>query len=689
MAYRKGENFHGVHYRTPGTYSYVESQMRQNMANGAKRIAIIGECTGGLPGEINFIDGPDVAKQVLKGGELLDAVLMAYDPVVETKVGVELGGADMIFAIRSNKATKALTNIYQEKTVEAKIGEVVKTVHPTTTSTVTASGTYTGEDNKTFVIEITSDGTKDLSNATYSYSLAKDGVIIEENLPLSETKYATNKELSDGVTVSFTDGKLTKGDKFIIPVTAKVTEEEFVYTIESKDYGKANNFISHKLEDGTIAGTKKLSIYDTKNDYVETFDNIGAGFDIAYTGDASYATMTITANGAGDSIKLQTYIGESEETAIVDLDIELDKGEYKSVRQLALNLAAYENYNLVIYDEISYDLTVSDLDFADKVNIKESYPVRAVLRDIKKTCNYQSDLVEVNIINREVSNYSNYEFTSLTGGSEGLTPNSFINYLDKLGQYDIDYIVPLTDDLETIAECREHVINMSERHSKERRLVCGIGTTLSVNQLLQNVKKLAHSRVQYVASGFYDLNGKLHKAYIAAAAHAGRAAFLNVESATHDVYKMLKPAKTFSEIERNKLIDNGVLFFDELISDIDHKRLYSRLCWDYTTFTDFKDPYYVERSTGAIGDDISKTIRRELDVMLTGKLTPVAVLESAKNRILSILKDYLKRGIILAYGEVSIKKKYDRTDIRVEIAPTQVNNFTFIDLVFVNKDLEV
>ena len=162
MAYKKGHSFHGIHRRTPGVYSYVESNMREDKTNGAKNIAFIGESKGGVPGEITFIEDPESAKELLKGGSLLDACLKAYNPVVSTKDTVELGGADLIFAIRANSATKAKTAVYQAKEVDSTIQRVTETKHANTTGGVTASGKYTGEDNKTFKITITSEGTKDI-----------------------------------------------------------------------------------------------------------------------------------------------------------------------------------------------------------------------------------------------------------------------------------------------------------------------------------------------------------------------------------------------------------------------------------------------------------------------------------------------------------------------------------------------
>lgn len=688
MAYKKGHSFHGIHRRTPGVYSYVESNMREDKTNGAKNIAFIGESKGGVPGEITFIEDPESAKELLKGGSLLDACLKAYNPVVSTKDTVELGGADLIFAIRANGATKAKTAVYQSKEVDSTIQRVTETKHANTTGGVTASGTYTGEDNKTFKITITSEGTKDIGECEYTYCLASDDVPIAEHLSLSDTANATDKDMGDGVKITFKSGKYTHGDTFLIPCTAKVTESEFVYTIESKDYGDQCNHIAHKLEDGNVPGTKKLTIYDGIADEYEVFDNLGGAFDLTYKGKEKYAAISIVPNGEGDAIKLQTFVGESAETAIIDLDIDLTVGQFKSVRNLAMFIAGYENYEVETVPTINAELTVNDLDFLEKENIKETKQVTAVLRDLKKTCAFQSDFVVVSIINREVSNYNDYPFTNLTGGTEGQLARSFIPMLDLLGKYDVDYIVPLTDDLSIIAEAKEHVIQMSERHNKERRLICGTANGITAGLMLQNAKKLAHDRVQYVGPGFYE-NGRLYPPYITAAMHAGRAAFLGPESATGDCYAMDMPEMTFKETDRNKLIDAGVMFFDQVVSDYNHKVFYSRLVWDYTTFSEYNDTLKVERSTGAIADQLSKELRKALDKMLTGKLTPVGVLESAKNRAVGILKDYIKRGIIVEYQTPVIKKHRDRVDVSVAIAPVVPTNFTMIDLTFYDKDIEL
>lgn len=693
MAYKKGYKFHGNHYNTPGVYSYAISEMRAQKADGALNIALIGESKGGIPGKIAFIDDYDIAKDVLKGGDLLKACEKAYDPVKYTRAGIELGGADLIFAIRANNATKAVTNIYQPKDTDAVIGEVVTSKHEASTGSVTAKGVYTGKENTTYKIVITSEGTKPLKEATYNFKIAsEDSYVTVDDLKLSEAANATDKLLGEGVTVTFADGNYTKGDSFLIPCIAKTTKSEFIVKLESKDYGEECNLISHKMDDSDIEGLKTFTIYDGKRDEYEVYTNIGGTFSIKYTGTAKYAALSIVSDGKGNSIKLQTLVGTSESECNVDLDIELDETQFKSIKALCEYVGSFENYETDMIPTCNPELAVNDLDFLDRVNIMTTKQITAVLRDLQKSLKFQSELLEVEILNREVSKFDNYPFTNLVGGEEGRVASSFVKYLDLLAPYDIDYVVVLTDDLSIIAEAREHCIAMSEKQGKERRLVCGTGNYLKAGQAVQNAKRLSHPRVQYVGTGFYDYDEnrkvKLYPAYIAAAMHAGRAAFLKEQSATADIYNMIEPEFTFEGRDRKNMIDNGVIFFDQVVSDYDYKQFYSKLVWDYTTFLEYDDPLLVERSTGAIADKLSKKIRKELDRIFTGRLSPTGTLESMKNCVLSVLKRAIKEGLIVEYKDVIVKKHRDKTNITFGVAPSQVNNFTFVDITFYDKDLE-
>lgn len=692
MASTKGVYFNGRLITLPGAYSSVESTMTSTKSgSGAKVIALIGECTGGEPGTVQFFTEPSVAKKVLKSGELLKAAQKAWNPVSKTKEGVKLGGANLIACIRSNAATKGVTNVTQTSVQAAQTGETVETKSANTTGALTVSGTYGGVGNATYEVIITSEGVKGKADATYNWRYATES---QQRLQEDGSCAGDAKLLDAGISVAFGDGNYTYGDKFLIPCTAAVTTTEAVYTIQSKDWGISAGRIQHKLSDGTMTGTKKLTLYDSKADTYEVYDNLGGMFSIKYKGDAEYAAISITSDGDGKSIKLQTFIGADAESAVVDIDIDLDVKIYKSIKAVATYLSGYADYDVTLYTSYNPELNVNDMDFMEKVEIKTASPVpiTGVLPDLKKIVGFQSQLCEVTVINREVSNFADYNFTALVGGSEGISPMSWVDYFDMLARYNITYIVPLTDDLSIIAECQEHVNYMSDSMGKERRMMCGRGNRLTVEAAISDAMRLSHDLCQYIYPGMYDINDagsiELYPAYILAAQHAGRAAFLpDGEAATHDHYKMSGIERELEPDEITKLLNGGVTTFEFLIADDTYTSSSVRMVQDITTYISDTDPLYVERAIGITADTLNKEIRKNLDELLVGKRTVTATLTTARNRIISILKQRVKDEIIVAYKDVNVYKEDGAVWVEYSVAPAEPTNFVLIKSHFYSEDL--
>lgn len=690
MSSTKGVYFNGKLLTIPGAYSSVESSMTSSKSgNSAKIMAVLGECTGGEPGAVQFFTEPSVAKKVLKSGNLLKAMQKAWNPVSKTKEGVSLGGANIIAAIRTNSATKGESIINQSKQVDASIGKVVKSVGDSTTGNVTVSGSFTGTSNKTIKIVITSMGTKALTDCTYNWCLAGE----EEYRLKEDAKLSTSAiSLIDEVSVAFSNGNYTLGDAFLIPCTTSVTTDEFVFKIQSKDWGESASRIQHKVSVGTAEGTKKLTIYDTRNDSYEIYDNLGKIFSIQYTGNQNYAAISIISDGNGNAIKLQTYIGADEGSSIVDLDLDLSDKTYKSVSNLIRTLSSYENYNIALYNEFNPELSVQDLDFKERTDIKSATEVTAVLVDMKKRVELQSQFCEISIINREIDNFDTYDYTSLIGGSEGKSPASWVSFFDMLSRYDITYITPLTDDLTILAECMEHVNYMSENMGRERRMICGEDNKISVDTAVVNARKLSGDRCQYIYPGMYDLNDsgemELYPAYILAAQHAGRASFLpDGEAATHDHYRMSAIEKELEPDEITKLLNAGVVTFEHIISGSAYDTSSVRLVQDLTTYTTDTNPLYCERAIGITADTLNKDIREDLDNLLVGKRTSTAILTTARNKVITILKNRVKDEIIVAYKDVNVYKENGAVWVEYSVAPTEPTNFVLVKSHFYSENL--
>lgn len=571
--------FNGELLTIPGAYSTtdVSAMSTKGDSDTAKVIALIGECTGGEPGVVQFFTEPTAARKVLKSGELLKACEKAWNPVSKSKTGVKLDGANLIACIRSNEATKSSTTI--------------------------------------------------------------------------------------------NDGQLV---------------------ISSKDWG-ANTAFQVKLQDGTVKGSKKLVTYDQVNGTYETIDNIGALFTLKYTGNQKYAEVNIQPSDDNYSY-LTTKVGENAETATEDIKIKLDRIKIKSIKTLIGEIQAYENYQLVIPGNYNPRLKVTDLDEVSALDITSAQPITAVYADMKSKLENSSQLIELTSFDASKGKIENFDYITLEGGTEGVSPASWVKFFDALSNYDIFYIVPLTGDKAIHAELIAHINELSGSMGRERRCVLGgnIGETLL--ETIDRSKTAAFDRVQVVYGGFWDYDSNneltLYPPYILAAQHAGRAAYLeDGEPATHDVYRMAAPEYKLERNEITQLLQNGVLAFEFVLGKTGTSQSYVRLVQDLTTDVLSTDTVHTERATGALADSINKQIREELDDLLTGRKTTSSDLTSAKNRIISILDDRKRKNQIIDYKDVYVTKSGTVTEVDFSVAPAEPNNFTLITAHYYSQDI--
>lgn len=583
--------FNGSVLTIPGAYSALDTSGMATKSDdtGSKTVAIIGECTGGEPGAVQFFTEPVEARRVLKSGYLMKACEKAWYPVSSTKEGVDIGGANLIAVIRSNRATKSRLNV-------------------------------------------------------------------------------------------FTDDS---------------DREQIIF--QSKDWGRNNNH-QMRIQEGTAEGTKMITIHDPVEDTYETFDNLGRMFSIGYMGSADYAELNIYKDN-NDIMWFQTKVGADAASATEDIRIQLDPNIYKDIRGLITELQSYENY-VIVAGKYNNRLSPVDLDFVSQKNISATATVlahnlTAVFADIAHTLNNSSRLVEVVYFDRSQGTLGNStDFITFSGGTEGTSPSSWVEYFDALSNFNIDYIVPLTGDMSIHAELAEHVNVMSGTMGKERRGVVGGNLEETVAYALQRARSLNSDRMQLVYGGFYDVNSgndlELYPPYILAAQHAGRAAFLpDGETATHDVYRMAAPEYQLEASEVTQLLQGGCLAFEYVLSGNTAQTGYVRLVWDLTTDLFNTDTVHTERGTGQLADSINKEIRRELDKLFTGKRTSITDITSAKNKVISILKTRYDNGFIVAYKDVYVTKTGGTTYVDYSVAPAEPNNFTLITGHFYSETLSV
>lgn len=682
-----GATFNGKTFVIPGMYSTFDSSMTYSKLSNSesKLIALIGESTGGEPNTVMFFNEPSAAKKVLKSGDLLKACNKAWNPVSRTKEGLDLGGADIIACIRVNQATQAKKVLDFISQIEAKIGDIVASVSDTSTGTITAQGDYTGDKNVTYQVEIIS---VDDDKVTFNYKLASE---------TEKTEYLSEEDITitdgdggflipdTGVTLEFTKGTFNPGDIFLVPLYCEVAVSSPKWEIVSKDWGREANKIQFKIEDGTAKATKKLTVFDVNTDNYEIFNNLGSAFSIKYTGEAAYAAISIITDGMGNAIKLQTYIGESELAAIVDLDIDLNATTFRSIRQLVRHLQGYENYQVTYSNYCNQICSVNDLDCITKQSILEEFNVTDTLADIRRTLENSSELVEVGVVyNAELGTVENMPYATLSGGTAGKVPNSWVKFYDMLAKYPIQYIVPLTSDDFIITECLEHVTSMSSTtFGKERRMMCGTNVGTSVVDAIKKARVLGSDRCQFLSQGFYDLNEEsqleLYPPYITAAQFAGRCAFLpDGETATKDVFRMSKLEKEYEPEELQSLLAAGVVVFEFCIADDAYSSSYVSCVQDITTSQE-SDILRTERAVGVIADHTNKDIKAAIDNLIVGRKTPIGLLQTIKNTVITVLERKVNdEQVIVAYKDVNVYKQGQVVYIEYAAAPTEPTNFVFI-----------
>lgn len=456
---------------------------------------------------------------------------------------------------------------------------------------------------------------------------------------------------------------------------------------QSKDWDETTNY-QVKMEDGTLKGTKLITVYDQVGNVYEKQDNIGNICSIKYVGEEPFAKMVISKNDA-DKMYFQTFIGEDEDTAIKDIDLELDPTKFKTLKAFINELRAYENYELVTMHKYNSRLKVTDFDFMEAEMKDEFVRVTAVYADLKSKLEINSALIEIAEMNKECGEIENFDYQYMSGGTRGTSPASWVKFFDALSNFEISYIVPLTGDIAIHGELGSHVHEMSGSLGRERRAIVGGEIEETVNEAINRARQLAvlnevdADRMQVIYGGFYDVNVngdlELYPPYILAAQHAGRAAYLeDGEAATHDVYRMVAPEYKLERGELTNLLEGGVVPFEYVIGKNSTAQSYVRCVQDLTTDIMNTDTVHTERATGALADSINKEIRDALDELLTGKRTSVSDLTSAKNRVLSILADRQRKGHIIDYKDVYVSKTGTVTEVEYSVAPAEPNNFTLI-----------
>ena len=525
----KGIYFNGNYIVKPGAYATIDGDgMMTLTAADQKIIALIGESAGGTPNEILWFDDPNVAKRVLKGGDLLKACEKAWAPVrKDGKIGE---GAHIIGVIRANKATKSYLEMGDGVSVLSLISAPVARAENAGDGIFSVVGSYSGDTDKTVEVYIDSQGTQQLQDTTFCWRYAGETAWRAKKVPAQDN--GNPVALVDEIKLLFADGSYVYNDIYTFDLQAEKTQR-IAAVIESKDYGFLTKHTQVKYSPGSIDATMKLTVYNSDDEKYEVFDNIGAALFITYKGIQKYAGVEVKQNksntGKGIAEKFTILLGETEADAVEYIAVNLADDRFKRIKALADYISSFDDFQCTLSDSVAANITTADLDDM-KIDISEGAGVLlAYWADIDKRVNAQSQYINITKQDPKADAPSFFDFTALSGGDDGITPASWIKFFDMFGPHPITYLVPLTGDESIHAEAREHVTHMSNALGRERFLMVGGWTGEPYTKAIERATGHNCERVQVLTPGFYDndKNGlTLYPAYLTAAMHAGRAAFL-------------------------------------------------------------------------------------------------------------------------------------------------------------------
>lgn len=452
-------------------------------------------------------------------------------------------------------------------------------------------------------------------------------------------------------------------DVYIVPVnpaTAAALTIDSKITLTSYLFGLVANQVKAKVETGTTAGTKKVSIAFQENS--EVFDNLERkSFSIDYTGAGSAATMTID-QGAGT---LTTSV-----TGAAGDNLNLSFATYDTIQSLVDAINATGKYTAVVLSDRPKTHKTIHLDNVTTQDVATVYTAKSDLQGIIEHINTFSAYVSAVRAGGAAAVPANADWAYLSGGGNGTTLNSdWQSAFDLLKTMDVHLVVPLTSNASIWAMGDTHVQTMSGMDGKmERRQFVGgalkswvaeASRTTNLNTLLGEAKALNSDRTVHVGLGvkLYDELGaaKLYPGYIAACLYAGIAAGSSpVMPLTRKYLNCLGLEVDLRKGEIDDLIKGGVAVpIPDLVQGAGY--VISR---QMTTWLQDDDLFRIEFSVGRGADYIAREVRKRHELLIGQPGT--AGLDATILNITNSVLDAAKRAEYI--------RDYDptKTQLRVE-----------------------
>jgi hypothetical protein len=640
--------FNGKFVVQPSTNVFVDNSRLANLNPGAANVlALIGPSTAGAPQQPIAISDPATARSVLRSGDLLDAVLLAFAPSTQT------GGATTLFAVRVNSAVQSRVKVY-DITNPVKASQTFTVAGaPAGGNTITATiagvaviYTLSGPDTTTTAAAglaalINASTNAVISDALSGVSATSTGAVVTvlaKSAGVDSNSITTVAGASGGVT-------LTAGGATLAGGTGNT-----LATLTSKDYGLYTNQLNYQFAAGSVSGVKStLSLTTTGNVIGGSLvqDNIARGlFTIQYTGAGSASTLTVN-----DSSLTTSCTGAPAD------NLNIAFATYGSIQQVFDFINATGKYSVTALVASSAALvSLGQFDPKSAVDVKTSgVALTGNLQAVIDFLNNSNNNIFCTAVrqNNPLAGTPAFAAASIyfVGGSDGTTSNStdWPNAINSLQTSDVDVVVPVTADAVVHASVLQHVTFMSGTGRKPRVAVVGgalgeynAGASVPTQTITNRAVSLNSSRVLLAAPGVktFDLfgNAVTRAPYFTAAMVGGMLAA--VPGGTPLTHKYLSGITglevNFSPSDLDALLLGGV----SPIQFVTNKG--PRIVQSKTTWLGAPNFALNEISTQRAIDIVVRRVQDTLDDQLVGqKLAPETLAQAA-----SITETILKQAII-------------------------------------------
>lgn len=415
--------------------------------------------------------------------------------------------------------------------------------------------------------------------------------------------------------------------------------------LTSVNYGVRDNGIAIKVETGTTAGSKKITVTDGVVNYVK--DNLKRNvLSIQYTGAGSAATLTVN----GTTLSTSVTGGPGSENLSITL------ATYATVKKLVdyINSLGLP-YTVTLLDPNPDNPTPSTLDFVTAQAIKASaYTVTATLDEILRWLNAgaQPLLTAARSSGAGLPPNNTTGFVYLAGGSEGsATDNDWQAALDALYAEDVGYVVVLSSSSTHQGYLLSHVNTASVNGQKLRRGFIGAALGQK-NTNLTNYTAIADSmnsdRIALLVQGITikkeDDSSVTLAPYFTAAMAAGLQAGLNLgDSLTRRSVLALGIEWVPTDAEAEIAVERGLLLIERI-----QNRGGFRFTRGISTWRADDKFNRVEISTGVAVDEVRRRSTAVAETFIGQKVTAVLGYQIL-SAIQTMLFDLMNQDIIVSY----------------------------------------